>query len=87
MKRWLDAQFPTSHAYDTYNIVFSPLVAYNQSGTSFHKTHEHVRQSRPYARQMHSTIRDADPDIHCPLAFEFFKGPCGTDLPSPERCD
>lgn len=35
MKRWLDRNFPTSNTYDTYKIIFSPLVAYNQSTTWF----------------------------------------------------
>jgi hypothetical protein len=35
MKRWLDKNFPTSNDYDTYKIVFSPLVAYNQSTNWF----------------------------------------------------
>jgi hypothetical protein len=35
MKRWLDKNFPTSNDYDTYNIIFSPLVAYNQSTNWF----------------------------------------------------
>lgn len=35
MKRWLDKNFPTSNNYDTYKIIFSPLVAYNQSTTWF----------------------------------------------------
>lgn len=35
MKRWLDKNFPTSSNYDTYKIIFSPLVAYNQSTTWF----------------------------------------------------
>jgi len=35
MKRWLDKNFPSSSSYDTYKIVFSPLVAYNQSTTWF----------------------------------------------------
>jgi hypothetical protein len=35
MKRWLDKNFPASNDYDTYNIVFSPLVAYNQSTNWF----------------------------------------------------
>ena len=35
MKRWLDKNFPASNDYDTYKIVFSPLVAYNQSTTWF----------------------------------------------------
>jgi hypothetical protein len=35
MKRWLDKNFPTSNDYDTYKIIFSPLVAYNQSTTWF----------------------------------------------------
>lgn len=35
MKRWLDKNFPASNDYDTYKIIFSPLVAYNQSTTWF----------------------------------------------------
>ena len=35
MKRWLDKNFPSSNDYDTYKIIFSPLVAYNQSTTWF----------------------------------------------------
>ena len=35
MKRWLDKNFPGSNDYDTYKIIFSPLVAYNQSSTWF----------------------------------------------------
>ena len=33
MQRWLNAQFPGARPYDSYDIVFSPLVAYNQSTT------------------------------------------------------
>jgi hypothetical protein len=35
MKHWLDRNFPASSDYDSYNIIFSPLVAYNQSSISF----------------------------------------------------
>jgi hypothetical protein len=35
MKRWLDRNFPASNDYDAYKIIFSPLVAYNQSTTWF----------------------------------------------------
>jgi hypothetical protein len=35
MKKWLDKNFPSSSGYDTYKIIFSPLVAYNQSTTWF----------------------------------------------------
>ena len=35
MKNWLDRHFPSSNDYDTYKIIFSPLVAYNQSTTWF----------------------------------------------------
>jgi len=35
MKRWLDRNFPGSNDYDTYRIIFSPLVSYNQSSTWF----------------------------------------------------
>lgn len=35
MKKWLDKNFPSQSGYDTYKIIFSPLVAYNQSTTWF----------------------------------------------------
>lgn len=35
MNRWLDRNFPSSRPYNSYKIVFSPLVAYNQSTTWF----------------------------------------------------
>jgi len=35
MKRWLDVNFPGSSRYDTYNIIFSPLVAGSQSSNWF----------------------------------------------------
>lgn len=35
MKKWLDKNFPSSNDYDTYKIIFSPLVGYNQSTTWF----------------------------------------------------
>jgi len=35
MRAWLDHQFPGSSGYDAYKIIFSPLVAYNQSATWF----------------------------------------------------
>lgn len=35
MKRWLDKNFPTSNDYNTYNIIFSPLVSSNQSVNRF----------------------------------------------------
>jgi hypothetical protein len=33
MQEWLQKQFPGNSAYDTYNIIFSPLVYGNQSST------------------------------------------------------
>jgi hypothetical protein len=35
MKKWLDKNFPGQSGYDSYKIIFSPLVAYNQSTTWF----------------------------------------------------
>ena len=35
MKKWLDFHFPESSDYDSYKIIFSPLVSYNQSSTWF----------------------------------------------------
>ena len=55
MKRWLDRNFPGSSDYDTYKIVFSPLVAYNQSVTwlesnGFKELQPHV--NFPYAEDL-----------------------------------
>jgi Domain of unknown function (DUF4932) len=35
MKKWLDKNFPKSNDYNAYKIIFSPLVAYNQSSNWF----------------------------------------------------
>lgn len=35
MKKWLDKNFPASNDYDAYKIIFSPLVAYDQSSNWF----------------------------------------------------
>ncbi len=35
MQDWLQKHFPGTKSYDTYNIIFSPLVSYNQSTTWF----------------------------------------------------
>lgn len=35
MQNWLERNFPGSNGYDYYNIIFSPLVSYNQSSTWF----------------------------------------------------
>lgn len=35
MQTWLSNHFPGAKPYDSYRIVFSPLVAYNQSATWF----------------------------------------------------
>jgi len=35
MQDWLQGHFPDTKSYDTYNVIFSPLVSYNQSSTWF----------------------------------------------------
>jgi hypothetical protein len=35
MQRWLQGHFPGARPYDSYRVVLSPLVAYNQSSTWF----------------------------------------------------
>jgi hypothetical protein len=35
MKQWLEKNFPGVDPYDSYRIIFSPLVSYNQSSTWF----------------------------------------------------
>jgi hypothetical protein len=62
MKRWLDKNFPASNDYDTYNIVFSPLVAYNQStnwfeSNGFKELQPHV--NFPYPQDFERYAKDA----------------------------
>jgi hypothetical protein len=55
MKNWLDKNFPTSNDYDTYKIVFSPLVGYNQSTTWFESNNFKELQPHvnfPYPRDL-----------------------------------
>ncbi len=61
MKRWLDKNFPTSNDYDTYNIIFSPLVAYNQStnwfeSNGFKELQPHV--NFPYEQDLSRFFKD-----------------------------
>jgi hypothetical protein len=61
MKRWLDRNFPASNDYDTYNIVFSPLVAYNQStnwfeSNDFKELQPHV--NFPYPQDLARAFKD-----------------------------
>ena len=62
MKRWLDKNFPASNDYDTYNIIFSPLVAYNQStnwfeSNNFKELQPHV--NFPYPQDLARYAKDA----------------------------
>ena len=55
MRRWLEGQFPGQEPYQSYRIVFSPLVAYNQSVTwlesgGFKELQPHV--NFPYAADL-----------------------------------
>lgn len=61
MKRWLDKNLPGSNDYDTYKIIFSPLVAYNQSTTwfasnGFKELQPHV--NFPYPQDISRTFKD-----------------------------
>ncbi|HEU4478438.1 MAG TPA: DUF4932 domain-containing protein [Pyrinomonadaceae bacterium] len=61
MKRWLDKNFPGSNDYDTYKIIFSPLVAYNQSSTwfesnGFKELQPHV--NFPYPQDLGRNFKD-----------------------------
>lgn len=47
MLRWLNRNFPGAKPYDSYRVIFSPLVAYNQSANwfesnGFRELHAHV---------------------------------------------
>lgn len=62
MKRWLDNNFPASSDYDTYNIIFSPLVAYNQSSNwfesnDFKELQPHV--NFPYPQDLNRFFKDS----------------------------
>ena len=55
MRAWLDRNFPGSSGYDSYKVIFSPLVAYNQSATwmesnGFRELQAHVNY--PYAQDV-----------------------------------
>jgi hypothetical protein len=55
MRAWLNRNFPDSPGYDSYKIVFSPLVAYSQSSTwlennGFRELQAHVNY--PYPRDV-----------------------------------
>jgi hypothetical protein len=52
MRSWLDRNFPRARPYDHYRIIFSPLVAYNQSATwlesnGFRELQAHVNYPYP----------------------------------------
>ena len=62
MRAWLDRQFPGTKPYDAYKVVFSPLVAYNQSSTwfesnGFRELQPHVNY--PYARDLGRRVMGA----------------------------
>lgn len=55
MKRWLDKNFPTSSNYDAFKVIFSPLVAYNQSANWFENNgfkELHAQVNFPYAEDV-----------------------------------
>ena len=55
MRSWLNRNFPRSRGYDSFKVIFSPLVAYNQSSTwlesnGFNEIQAHVNY--PYREDM-----------------------------------
>jgi hypothetical protein len=61
MKRWLDKNFPASNDYNYYKIIFSPLVAYNQSSNwlesnGFKELQPHV--NFPYPQDLARFTKD-----------------------------
>lgn len=61
MLAWLDGNFPASSGYDTYKVIFSPLVAYSQSATwlesnGFRELQAHVNY--PYPRDVARATRE-----------------------------
>lgn len=74
MKKWLDKNLPSSNDYNYYNIVFSPLVAYNQSVTwfdadGFKELQPHV--NFPYAEDLKRAGTDF---VLSPKAEVIFRG-------------
>jgi hypothetical protein len=62
MRAWLDRNFPGRKGYDSYKIVFSPLVAYNQSATwlesnGFRELQAHVNYPYPGDWQRRTGVR------------------------------
>lgn len=60
MRAWLNRQFPEVTPYDSYKIIFSPLVAYNQSATwlesnGFRELQAHV--NFPYPEDLRRAAR------------------------------
>ncbi len=61
MKKWLDKNFPASSDYNTFKIIFSPLVAYNQSANWFEDKNFkelHAQVNFPYEQDFQQFIRD-----------------------------
>ncbi|HYF29861.1 MAG TPA: DUF4932 domain-containing protein [Chitinophagaceae bacterium] len=61
MKRWLDKNFPSSNDYNSYKVIFSPLVGYNQSASwfesnNFKELHSHV--NFPYREDLQVWFKD-----------------------------
>ena len=62
MRAWLNRNFPGSTGYDSYKIIFSPLVAYNQSATwlesnGFRELQAHVNY--PYPEDIERRMKGA----------------------------
>jgi len=65
MERWLNGHFPDADPYDYYNIIFSPLVSYNQSVTwfesnDFRELQPHV--NFPYPADFRGDSRETFPE-------------------------
>ena len=62
MKRWLDKNYPKSNKYDSFKIIFSPLVAYSQStnwfeSNGFKELQPHV--NFPYPQDVQRFLKGA----------------------------
>jgi hypothetical protein len=73
MRRWLDRNFPSSSGYGCYKILFSPLVAYNQSATwlesnGFQELQAHV--NFPYTQD----LKRSHAETLSPKAAVLFRG-------------
>ena len=67
MLEWLGEQFPEANTYDTYKIIFSPLVGGNQSVVWFESNG--FKELQPHVEYPYKNLKGASPETNI-----FYKG-------------